>query len=467
MISLWPFQQACVADIRAAFKAGHKSVLLQSATGSGKTIMFSFITHNHIQRKENPHVLILVHRQELLDQVVEALGDQGIKPSIIDGKRHEYGHSHATVGSVFTVARRLDRVRRPTLLIIDEAHHAASGTTWGRVATYYAGIPTLGVSATPARLDGAGLGHTFSALVCGPKTSTLIADGYLAPLRVFAPPTTNSAKLHRRFGEFMRGELIELMDKPTITGDAIEHYRWYGQDKRAVVFCVSVEHAHNVAKSFSDAGFPAFALDGQLDRDVRRDRVAAFRAGRVQILTSCDLISEGFDVPDIECGISLRPTSSLGLWYQQIGRCMRRAPGKTHALILDHAGNSVRHGLPTDDIEWSLGKGVAHKQAKGAGIKLCTHCFATNAVHARECCECHKPFKTEARVVASVKGELTEMSVDDFKQLQAQRAKRREVGMADDLNALRKIESDRGYKKGWAEHQYAAKQRKKVSASAS
>src|SRR4029077_9899150 len=126
-----------------------------------------------------------------------------------------------------------------------------------------------------------------------------------------------------------------------------------------------------------------------------------FRAGRVMVLTACDLISEGFDVPDIEVGISLRPTHSLGLWFQQVGRCLRRSPGKEHALILDHAGNSVRHGLPTDDIEWTLDKGVAHKSAKGQGIKGCVSGFGANRGPGGPVMEYHKPFVTEPRMVAN------------------------------------------------------------------
>jgi superfamily II DNA or RNA helicase len=224
------------------------------------------------------------------------------------------------------------------------------------------------------------------------------------------------------------------------------------------VFCVSVQHAQNVAEQFTAAGFPAFSLDGSLDASVRRDRVSAFRAGRVPVLTSCDLISEGFDVPGIEVGISLRPTASLGLWLQQIGRCLRIAPGKSEALILDHAGNSLRHGLPTDDHEWSLTHGVAeHKGEAKGGIKVCGECWATNARTRQTCSECGAPFKVSPREIAHVEGELTELQAAD-----ARRVARMDQGQKqtlDDLIALGKI---RGYKNPvyWAKHVMAGRARK-------
>ncbi len=454
MICLRPYQLAAIEAMRAGFKE-HRAILLALPTGSGKTVLFASVAHGAAS-KDN-QVLILSHRIELIDQISQALTDAETPHGIIAAD-YPYEPAQCLIASVATLARRARLSLDPRLIIIDEAHHATAAT-WKRTLERWPRARILGVTATPVRADGAGLGDIFTHLIVGPQVPELQALGFLAPLRVFAPPMADTSTLHRRFGEFIRGEAAALFDRPTVTGDALAHYRRLSPGRRAVVFCVSVEHARHVAEQFAAAGFPAFCLDGSLERSVRRERVSAFRSGRVPILTSCELISEGFDVPDIEVGISLRPTASLGLWLQQVGRCLRVAPGKAHALLLDHAGNSLRHGLPTDEQEWSLTHGAAPKgaQAEGGGIKVCPECWAANARTRPTCTECGAAFKSQARKLAQAEGELTELQAAD-----ARRVARRDQGQRRSLEDLIALGTIRGYKNPahWARHVMAGRMRK-------
>lgn len=453
---LRPYQQIALDQIRTAFSWRHRAVLLVMPTGSGKTVLFSEVTRGAIERGNS--VLILAHRTELVDQISTALREFHVPHGFIAAGYPEKRTAPVQVASVQTLVRRVTDVAEPRLIICDEAHHTVTGNTWGKVLSRWPNARILGVTATPIRLDGHGLGNTFDWMVQGPTTQELIDAGYLAPLRIFAPPTVNTQELHRRFGEFIRGEVAALMDKPTITGDCIEHYRKHAcsdgeqRPRRALVFCVSVEHAKSVAQAFRTAGFAAESIDGTLDRHFRRDCIERFKDGRLTVLTSCDLVSEGFDLPAIECGISLRPTSSVGLWLQQVGRCLRTAPGKTHALILDHAGNSLRHGLPTDDREWTLDKGLmkAGKPRESHGVRVCPQCFAANPLRVRGCSECSYVWTVQSREVEKREGELTEMTPEEWRARRARMTQGQTQTLAD-LVALGRM---RGYKspERWAEY---------------
>jgi superfamily II DNA or RNA helicase len=263
-------------------------------------------------------------------------------------------------------------------------------------------------------------------------------------------------QLKKRAGDFAKPELAQAMDKPSITGDAVAHYAKLAPGKRALVFCVSLEHAEHVRDSFRKAGFTSERIDGKLDRPERKRLVKEFSAGRIQVLTSCDLISEGFDLPAIEVAILLRPTDSLGLYLQQVGRALRTHPGKSHALILDHAGNAGRHGLPDDPREWALGedKANARKKKPVFSVRTCGKCYAAAKPGTMVCVECGWQWPVEAREVKEIKGELEEVDVE----LQRQKIQaRREVGMSKTLEALTQLERTRGYKPGWAMHVWGSR----------
>ena len=349
MISLRPYQHTLREDIRAAFAAGHRQVLAVSPTGSGKSLLFIDMAIRAINAGRR--VCIMLPRVELVHQVCKALGDfpHGVIRSGVTPIRH----LPLQIASVQSLLRRT-HLYEFDFLIVDETHHATSNT-FMQILQAYPAAHVLGVTATPCRTDGRGLRDAgFTALVQGPTVRWLTDAGYLSPARVYAPGGLDVSGV-KRGTEFNRGELEEVTDRPVITGNAIEHYRRYADRQPAIAFCVSVAHAEHVALGFREAGYSAAAIDGKKTDSERARLIGALASGALHVLTSCDLISEGVDVPVVSAGIMLRPTQSRALWMQQMGRCLRSAPGKTHATILDHAGNSRRLGcLPDTEHVWSL-----------------------------------------------------------------------------------------------------------------
>lgn len=457
-MQLYADQEIFVDAIRQAFRDGAKAPLGVAPTGSGKTQCFSFICKGAQARGHG--VIIMAHRIELIDQISNALTSWGVSHGIIAaGYRMDRGYN-VYVASVFTLIKRLDFFH-PDLIVIDEAHHCTATTVWGRIAAAYPKARRLGVTATPCRMGGQGLGDMFDKLVMGPTPQELISMGRLCPLEVWAPPTVNTDKFHKRGGDFARDELITAFDKPSITGSAVEHYKKLVDNTQAAAFCISIEHAKHVAGEFRAAGYSAESIDGTLDREIRRSIIEDYARGKIKVLTSCDLISEGFDCPRIEVGISLRPTQSLGLWLQQCGRILRTHLGKTRAVLLDHAGNTLRHGLPTEDRAWSLAVSETTGKRTGAtpGVRICPACFSAQPSRKPRCQLCGAPFPVEPRKVEKKKGQLEKLTPE----MLAASAKRQEVGMTRDLAALTELGRFRGYKDpaAWAKHVWEGRELKR------
>lgn len=440
MIQLFDDQAATVGLLRASIRSGHKASLLVSPTGSGKTVMFSFLTKR--LDAAGLRVVLLDHRDELTEQISASLNRFGVRHGIIAAGGAYYDpRLRVHVGSVFTIARRLETMAVPDYVIVDEAHHAILGSTWGKILAYWRernpNLIVIGVTATPERLSGEGLGQIFTDMVIGPATAALIKMGRLCPYKLYLPAHGGMADLsglHSRGGDYVRSEAAGKLDKPTITGSAVAQYRKHCNGAPAIAFCASIEHAEHVAETFRSEGFRAASIDGRMDKSLRRERVRDFGNGQLNVLTSCDLVSEGFDVPGIVGAILLRPTQSLALYLQQVGRALRVAPGKERAIILDHVGNSMmplpgggytlNHGFPDDEREWSL-EGRERKSKKeidpdDVATKQCPQCKTWNRGLAKQCREpeCGHIFAVKARVVREVEGELAEVDPDLIRQQQ-------------------------------------------------
>jgi DNA repair protein RadD len=440
-MNLRPYQQTLVDQIRLQYQLGHRKVLAVLPTGAGKTVCFSHIAQS-AARKGN-RVLIAVHRQELLDQACRSLP---MPHGVIAANRAMDLSAAVQVASVQTLARRLHKLPRDffQLVIIDEAHHSNAGT-WAKVLDHFHQAHLLGVTATPIRLDGRGLGEHYQAMVEGPSAAWLTDNGYLAPARVLAPPGFDTTGLRKRMGDFDTKEAEHRIG--TIMGDCLSHYRKHLDGQTAIAFCCSVAHAEAVARLFMGAGIPAASMDGSMTSEQRRDLLQALGTGRIKVLTSCALIGEGVDVPSVGGCILLRPTASTSLHLQMIGRCLRPQPGK-RAVVLDHVGNVPRLGHHLEPREWTL-DGLAKRDREAApSVKVCPQCFATSMSAAQVCRECGHVFAPqETRELKVVEGELVEM----------QRQQRRQQGTAQSLDDLRKLAQQRGYKRGWAERVYQAR----------
>lgn len=461
-LTLRPYQQRAVHDLRLAFRDGARAPLLVAPTGMGKTVIVAEILRGVAERGRR--AIVLVHRRELITQTAHKLTLAGVPYGIIAAGTSPSDHA-IQIASVQTLVRRLDRIPTPPdLLVIDEAHHATAGS-WKRVMDHWPDAPRLGVTATPVRLDGRGLSAVFDRLVLGPSVANLIFTGHLCPARIYAPPqVADLSAVRRRAGDFATDQAANAMDRPTVTGDAIVHYQRIAANQRAIVFCCSVQHAEHVAASFNAAGIAAATLLGHMPVADRDATVARFDAGAVQVLVTVDVVSEGFDIPAAGCAILLRPTQSLGLYLQQVGRVLRPAPGKTHAVILDHVGNVHRHGWPDDPREWSL-EGVQRRSAAGGtaapSVRTCPQCFA--AFKPQPVCPlCGTACAPEPRkALRQVDGELRELKrtakVIEFEQ---RHAKRTEVARARTLQQLLTLAANRGYSAGWAYRIHNARQQR-------
>lgn len=461
MIQLRPYQQNGVDNIRKSFINGSRSPLFVLSTGGGKTVIFCHIAQQTALK--NKRVLILVHRVELLRQTSKALTKSGVRHGLMNPKYTPDLKASVQVASVQTLVNRLDKIPAPDLIVIDEAHHATAGS-WRKIIEYYPKARILGVTATPIRGDGKGLGvhasGVFDDLVIGPPISDLIDMGFLVKPIIYAPKKQldfSSVKIVR--GDYDKAQVTEIMDKPTITGDAVDHYKKLCSGVPAIVFCVSVSHAEHVAQSFRDSGYRAYSVDGTMDDSTRSRILGGLGNGTIDVVTSCDLVSEGTDIPAVGCAILLRPTQSTGLYLQQVGRALRIADGKTEAIILDHVGNVMSHGFPDDHREWSLDgkKKRSRKQIQEAALDVhqCEKCYAVSKP-VPVCPYCGHVREVKTREMIQVEGELERMKRD-----QLQRDRRSEVGKTRELEDLIALGKSRGYKPGWARAVYKARMDKK------
>ena len=453
-LSLRPYQSNIVNAIRAAYAAGKRAPLVVLPTGGGKTTIFSYVSDG--AAKKGRRVCLLAHRAELVKQIAMTLAKFGTPHGIIAPgpiirqcqveQFRAFGRTYVTsqpgvfVASAQTLIKRLDQHKHFDLIVIDEAHHLTQGSTWGRTVEAYPTAKLLPVTATPCRLDGRGLGigegGFADEMIMGPTMAELIEAGFLSPYRLICPPMKADLQdVPTRAGDYAKDKLAGAMDKPTITGDAVEHYQRLAGGKRAVVFCVSIGHAQHVASEFKASGVPAEFLDGTLDA-LERDRIIKrFETGETLVLSSCDLVSEGFDLPAIEVAILLRPTKSLALYLQQVGRALRTFPGKTEAIIIDHVGNcgvmtaqgfKPNHGLPDEEREWSL-EGVTRTKRQAANdnqppvpIATCPKCFTVHRP-APACPNCGHTYPVRERQVEQQAGELVELSNEQLEQMRRQR----------------------------------------------
>lgn len=452
------YQNDIIDETRALMRQGVKSVLVQLSTGGGKTLLTAHMLNTAASRGFASW--FIVHRRELVKQTIIAFNDIGIKRFgvVSAGFPEAKGHP-IQICSIQTLIRRHQRLRTPKFIAWDECHHCSAGS-WSKLYHSHPNAYHVGLTATPQRLDGTGLRKYFSNIVYGPPMPWLIENKFLVPYKLYAPSTVNLSTVHTAMGDYVRAELEVLFDKPTITGDAIKHYKSLALGKRAVVFCVSIEHSKHVVENFKKSGIPAAHVDGETPVDERDLQIRRFKHGEIKVLSNVELFGEGFDLPSLEVAILLRPTQSLGLYLQQVGRALRPSPGKQNAIILDHAGNCQRHGLPDDEREWSLdGRDKKRSNDKNISVKVCPKCFAAQYAGAAACKYCGYEYEKQFRDITEREGTLIEVD------LKSARIKRSiEQSTAHTKQALIEIGIKRGYKfpERWAHFVWQSRQAKKL-----
>ena len=456
--TLRPYQQTFTADISAALRI-HRRVVGTMATGSGKGTVAAHMAVTAAQRGHR--VYVLAHRKELIEDLSGRMSSHGVRHGLIAMHRSMDLTEPVQVCSVDTLARRLHKVPAPTLIIQDEAHHLIEGNKWGKVIAAWPSAYLVGLTATPQRLSGEGLGEGhggyFRHLVLGPTAQWLTDEGFLARARVLAPPGADLSGIRNFDTPTGRAKAGEILRSGQAMGDPVGHYRREIapiHNGTVLGFCVSVSNATAMAELYRSAGIPAASLDGKTDPTLRRQMIADLGIGALKALFSCEIVSEGTDIPSV-AGVQLfRPTDSLSLYLQQVGRGLRKCDGKPFAVVLDHVGNSHRHGLPTDDREWTLeGKVGRQGGEKAPSVKVCPQCFAAMPSARQSCPDCGHQFTPERRELQHVEGELVEVQ---------RRESKREQGQAQTVEDLIAIGKRRGMKnpRGWARHVMAARQAK-------
>lgn len=358
-MQLRPYQMTLKHNVYQAFGACRR-VMMQLPTGGGKTAVFADIIRDG--HENGRRILLLVHRKELIDQAARKIFSMQIPYGVISAGYDPSPSQWVQIASVQTAIRRKLPMHFD-LIIIDESHHATA-TSYRDIIKQFPQAKILGVTATPCRTDGSGFDKDFDVLICGPTVQQLIKDKYLVAPKLFASPLrVDLAAVKVTGGDYNERALAEILDKDHLVGGIVDEWNKRAQGKRTVVFAINVEHSKHIVAAYQAHGIMSAHVDGTTPTDARNRILKQFSEGRIQVLSNVGIVTEGFDVPAIECVQLCRPTKSLALYLQMVGRGMRPADGKERAIILDHANCVFEHGYPQEDRDWTL-KGVKKKKAK-------------------------------------------------------------------------------------------------------
>ena len=386
MITLHQFQQDAVAEIERHIAEGRRRALLVAPTGSGKTVIASELIRRWIVQYRR--VLFLAHRREIIDQTSAKLTANGVRHGIIMSQVSPRPMEAVQVASIDTLLVRGVRssamdLPPADLLVFDEAHRAR-GRTREQLITLYPNAMLLGMTATPCRGDGRGLGNLFDVMIECPQVADLIVGGYLVKSRVYAPVNPDLKGVRVEKGDYVISQLAGRMNTEGLVGDIVEHWFKHGEGRPTVAFAVDVAHSVAIRDQFLGAGVRAEHLDGETPLPERADILARLASGETRVVSNCMVLTEGWDCPPVGCTILARPTKQMGLFRQMVGRVLRPADGKPDAVILDHSGAVYRHGLPEDHVEWTLdvdGRAAApvhekRKAGKEPALRECPSCRA-------------------------------------------------------------------------------------------
>lgn len=446
-LRLRPYQADLQRSVFHEMQQGARKILAVLPTGGGKTAVFASMAGK--AQAKGSRVWFLVHRRELLDQTLETF------------ERFEIPRDRVRIDMVGSVNRRLDELEAPDLIVFDEGHHAVA-RTWERIAEAYPSTYLIGLTATPARLDGKPLGKIYESLVVGPSTADLIREGYLSRYKIIGDAVSlNLAGVQTTRGDYDLAEVAKRMEGVKVFGDVVASYLNYAKGLQGIYFCPSVEFSEQMAARFRAAGIPAEHFDGKTPKRKRRELVEDFRAGKIRILTNVDLIGEGFDMPACDVVGQLRPTQSLALYLQQCGRSLRPRPGKT-AIIIDHVGNFIRHGTPSDPRVWSLhGKVQTGRTLNERGeylIRICESCFGVYEADTSVCPYCGAAYEFEPfEIWNQQEVRMIEIKQEHIRRRDAFLRSDRALDLAEDYSDLCAIAKARGYKVAWA--RFKAKER--------
>lgn len=425
------------------WNSGHRNMLIQLATGGGKSVIVSGIAYDrHLMGSTQVKI---AHRNELVGQLSGHIASRGIPHSIIAPRptiasivaehRERFGrsfivpNSKCSVAGVDTLIARQEQLKAWAAQVdhwtIDEAHHVLRGNKWGKAVAMFPHAYGLGVTASPIRADGMGLGAehdgVFHAMVQGPTMRQLIDMGALCDYQIACPTSdlTVDESDFNKDGDLSPVKGRAASKKSHIVSDVVKEYCRYAWGKRGIVFATDVETAGEMALQFQACGIPAAAVSSNTPGDVRREYIKRFRNGSLWILVNVDLFGEGFDVPAVEVVIMARPTASLAVYLQQFGRALRILAGKLYGLVIDLVSNVKRHGLPDKAHVWSLfrrdKKAKKEKDPEEIELTVCKECSRPyeRCLPACPYCGAVPPLpEPRSRTLIQVDGDITLLTVE-------------------------------------------------------
>ena len=441
--NLREYQVKAINDLRQVIAQGHKRVVLMNPTGSGKTTIASEMIRSAVEKGKK--CLFLADRIELVEQTSKRFDYEGIRHGIIMAQHSRYEpHSPVQICSPQTLARRT--IPEADLVIIDECH-----VFYGIHKKMMETMPNtifIGLSATPFTK---GLGKYYTKLVVGATTIDLTNKGYLVPANVFAPSEPDLAKIRMIGGDYDEKELGVRLDKPQLIADIVETWVKRGENRPTLGFAVNVLHSQHLCEKFKNAGIRAEHIDAYISKKERERIISDFKSGYCKVLFNVGILDKGFDHPEASCLIMARPTASLMLYIQQAGRVLRTHPSKENCIILDHAGNTARHGFITDELPTELDLGIKKTPPKTAikekKASICPSCAFVRPKNVYKCPCCgFAPINSQDKIKIA-KGELKEVTVGKITMDDKQKF----------YSELLYIQIEKGYREGFAANTYRNK----------
>ncbi len=425
---------------------------------SGKTVLACELIRTAIAKGSS--VLFVAHRREILSQTSRKLDALDIPHGWIMAGMQPSFMPQVQLASIQTLSRRT--VPKADIVVWDECAHNRAAT-YEKVKAQYPDAIHLGLTATPCRADGRGLGNVFDKLIQPVTYAELLESGYLVPTVCYAPPGPDLSGVRIRAGDYIERDLEEALDKPKLVGDIVAHWEHHARNRRTLVFAVTVAHALHLCEAFNNSGHKFEELDGETDSARRAATIARLENGELDGIVNVGLFTEGTDVPAVSCIVLGRPTKSFGLYRQIVGRGLRPYPGKTDCLILDHADGIRMHGIPTSDVIWDLvsdsraWKAPVVKDRKEPADWTCENCgFVNQASRSPYCLSCGERAMKLPQGLAVEDGHLIRVDA----QTPEKPPKPREYTMEQKgwfFAELRSYARSKGYRDGWVANQYRQK----------
>lgn len=465
MFKLRSYQQETIDKVYQSMRSGHRRIVVQQPPRTGKTVIMAEIARKTTAKGNR--VMFIIHRKEVLEQAIETFKLQGVDMSL------------ATMGMVQTLTRRVNQLDKPQLILVDEAHHALA-KSYLNILDAFPKAYVLYFTATPIRTGHDQLDQIADDIVTGKSIKWLTDHHFLAPFHYYGLGDIDRSKLRKSNGDYS-SESMDQAISHEIYGHIVEQYQRLAKGKQAVVYCHSIESAKKVTEQFSKVGISAAEIDGDTDSQVRDELVQKFRDEQLTILANVNLFTEGVDLPNVDCVIMARPTSSLALYLQFSMRCLNPRKGKT-AIIIDHVDNFLNFGLPNNDRDWAEAIITKDKRKaktnsdNGPAIAQCNYCFGTfyrDQITDGCCPLCGHELKKENKDYKIVNVDLQEIKENRAVKHRKEMIKKilddqvmanvanKSIGQLHELKEFQAYAKLHGYQPGWAWYQFNNRRKKK------